>query len=438
MIIRIMSNMKRDKKNVFVIGLDEFNLSMLNHLPEADYCRFLPAVKFEEMRGVDQISIDDLIKTADKRIDQAGTIDAVITYFDFPASLMMPVIAKKYNLHGPSIESVLKCEHKYWGRLEQKKVVPGAIPSFKAFDPNDKKAWQKIDFKPPFWIKPVKSYHSYLAYQITDEDSFRKAIAEVKENIGYFTEPFCELLKKYNVPDKLSPMNKTMFAETQIGGLQGTVEGYVYDDEVIIYGIVDTIKEKDCPSLARYKYPSTFPYEVQYRMAELSRRVIEQIGLNYCAFNIEYFYDEETNDIYLLEVNPRMSQSHAYMFEKVHGISHHHVITNLALGKRPKPLKYEGEYRLAGHFMLRAFEPGVVKKAPDRQKTDALEKHFPGLIARVNVNEGMHLNDMDEHHTDSYSYVLADIYLGADNEKELLEKYHAVVEELSIEINNQV
>ncbi len=427
-----MEKKKQDKKNVFVIGLDDFNLSMLHHLPEAGYCRFLPAIKFEEIRGVSHFSIDDLIKTAEQRIAEAGSIDAIITYFDFPASVMVPLIAMKYKLDGPSITSVLKCEHKYWSRLEQKKVIPEAIPAFTAFDPYDKKVWQKIDFQPPFWIKPVKSYHSYLAYRITDKDSFLNALEEVKEKIEYLTEPFSEILKKNKVPAKLSSMKQTMFAETEIGGIQGTVEGYVYNNEVIIYGIVDTIKEKHCPSLACYQYPSDLPYEVQYRMAELSRKVIEQIGLNNCAFNIEYFYDEETNDINLLEVNPRMSQSHAYMFEKVHGISHHHVIINLALGKRPKPLKYEGEFTLAGHFMLRAFNPGVIKKVPGKRKVDALKNKYSDLIIKINVKKGMHLDNMDEHHIDSYSYVLADIYLGADDENQLLKKYNTVVKELDI------
>ena len=421
------------KKQIFVIGLDDFNLSLLRHLPEAETCDFLPAVKFNEMRGVDRLSIRDLIHKSCERIDEAGRIDGIITYFDFPASLMVPIIAEKYGLPGTSVESVLKCEHKYWSRREQKKVIPKAIPDFRAFDPFADDAWEHIGFAPPFWIKPIKSYHSYLAYKITDQDAFEEAIKEVRQHIQYIAEPFCELLKDCGVPESISSMKETMFAETQISGHQATVEGYVHDYQVMVYGIIDTMKAKGYPSLASYLYPSSHPHEVQYRMADLARRVVEQLGLNNTAFNIEFFYNEQENKIYLLEINPRMSQSHAYMFEKVHGLSHHHVIINLALGNRPKPLKFDGEYHIAGHFMLREFESGVVTRVPGEDEIEGLGKIYPDLTIKVNVKEGMHLDDMEEHHIDSYSYVLADIYLAADNHKELMQKYDDVVSRLSFQ-----
>jgi len=422
-----------DKKNVFVIGLDEFNLSLLNHLPEAEYCNFPAAVKFSEMRGRDHISVKTLIKKARERIDKAGKIDGIITYFDFPASLLVPIIAEKYSLPGTPVESVLKCEHKYWSRLEQEKVIPGAIPDFVAFDPFDQHAWSRIDFKPPFWIKPIKSYHSYLAYRIGNEKSFHDAMREIREQIHYLAEPFKDLLRECGVAASLSPMKETMFAEKEISGHQVTVEGYVHNNKVLVYGIVDTIKEKHYPSLARYVYPSSQPYEVQFRMADLSKRVIEQIGLNNTAFNIEFFYNESDNKIQLLEINPRMSQSHAYMFEKVHGLSHHHVIINVALGSRPLPLSFNGEYRIAAHFMLRDFEGGMMKKVPTEDEIRQLKEEFPEMLIKVNVKEGMQLDDMSEHNIDSYSYVLADIYLAADHHRELMDKYAQVKGMLTFE-----
>lgn len=422
-----------DKKQIFVIGLDDFNLSLLKHLPEAAECDFRPAVEFNEMRGVDRLSVKGLIQKAYERIDQARKIDGIITYFDFPASLIVPIIAEKYGLPGTSVESVLKCEHKYWSRREQKKAIPHAIPDFKAFAPFDDDAWDCIGFKPPFWIKPIKSYHSYLAYKITDKESFDEAIAEVREHIQYIAEPFCELLKDCGVAESISSMKETMFAETQISGHQATVEGYVHDHQILVYGIVDTIKAKEYPSLASYLYPSSHPHEVQYRMADLARRVVEQLGLNNTAFNIEFFYNETDNKIYLLEINPRMSQSHAYMFEKVHGLSHHHVIINLALGNRPKPLKFDGDYLIAGHFMLREYESGTITRVPGDDEIESLKNSYPDLALKVNVKEGMHLDDLPEYQIDSYSYVLADIYLAANNQKELMQKYDDVVSRLSFQ-----
>jgi len=44
-------------------------------------------------------------------------------YMDFPVSTMLPLICKEFGTRSPSLESLLKCEHKYWSRVEQKKVI---------------------------------------------------------------------------------------------------------------------------------------------------------------------------------------------------------------------------------------------------------------------------------------------------------------------------
>jgi len=422
------------KKNVFVIGLDDFNLEKLERLPEAKECRFLPAVKFSEIRGVEDFSIPELLELASKRVDEAGHIDAVVSYFDFPGSVLVPIIAEKYGLPGPSLKSVMRCEHKYCSRKAQHKVIPDNIPAFKAFDPFDDNAFEKIGFKPPFWIKPIKSYHSYLAYRIKNKTHFNECLEEVREHIDYISEPFSYIIKTYDMPENITENRNRMFAETPISGHQCTVEGYVYDHEVAIYGVIDSITEKEYPSFARYQYPSSHPYEVQYRMSDLARCVIKQIGLNDAAFNVEFFYNEEENEIYLLEINPRMSQSHATMFEHIHGISHHEVMLNLALNRRPKPLKHEGNHQVAAHFMHRVFEPGIVSNVADDKTIAGLRKKYPDMLLSINVKEGQDLDDIEEHHTDSYSYVLANLDIGAENEEELLDKYNDIVKHLNIQI----
>ncbi len=422
------------KKNVFVIGLDEFNLKKLERLPESAECRFLPAVKFSEIRGVEDFSIPELLELINKRVDEAGHIDAVVSYFDFPGSVLVPIIAEKYDLPGPSLKSVMRCEHKYCSRKAQYKAIPDNIPAFEAFDPFDDNAYENIGFRPPFWIKPIKSYHSYLAYLIRSKEHFKKCMKEVCRHIDYMSEPFSYIIKTYDMPEHIGEDRNRMFAETPITGHQCTLEGYVYDNEVVIYGVIDSITEEKYPSFARYQYPSSHPYEVQYRMSDLARRVIKQIGLNNAAFNIEFFYNENENKIYLLEINPRMSQSHATMFEHIHGISHHEIMLNLALARRPAPLEYEGEFQIAAHFMHRAFNRGVVKNVPDDKTIQALRKQYPDMALSINVREGQDLKDLEEHHTDSYSFVLANLDIGADNEKELLKKYNDIAKKLNIQI----
>src|SRR6056297_1204672 len=421
-----------EKKQVFVVGLDEFNLKKLQRLPEATECDFLPAIEYQEMRGVQHYDMKALIGKAFQRIDQHRKIDAIVTYYDFPGTNLVPIIADKYKLISPTLESVLKCEHKYWSRLEQNKVIPRSIPMFAAFDPFDNYAYQKIEMIPPFWIKPIKSFRSFLAYKINSEHQFNEYMKEVCEHINYMSEPFNYVFQNYDLPQEYAGMKETMIAETPITGHQCTVEGYVYDGEVVIYGIVDSVREADRSSFAQYEYPSSLPQEIQFRMADLARRAITQIGLNNSPFNIEFFYNNTVNQNFLLEINPRISQAHTDIFEKVHGNSHHSIMLNLALGRRPKALEYKGKHRIASNFMLRTYESGKVKQIPSSDEINKLKEKYPELAIKMHIKEGMHLNEL--YGQDSYSFEIANLFLGARNQEELLEKYNDCVENLSFDI----
>lgn len=286
----------KKKKQVFVIGLDQFNLDKLKRLPEADYYDFHAALEISDIRGVDSISIPELLKKADSNISaNDGKIDAVVSYYDFPGTVLVPIIAEKYNLPGPTLESVLKCEHKYWSRLEQQKAIPKSIPQFKAFNPFDDDAFEQIGFITPYWIKPIKSYRSFLAYKINGPVKFGEYMEEVREHVDFMSEPFNHIFKEYGMPHEFTDMPERMIAETPITGHQCTVEGYAYDDEVVVYGIVDSVREEDRSSFSRYEYPSSLPQEIQFRMADLTRRAITQIGLWNSPFNIEFFYNSTAN-----------------------------------------------------------------------------------------------------------------------------------------------
>lgn len=421
-----------EKKHVFVVGLDEFNLQKMERLPEAANIEFHPAVRVSEMRGVENLSIEELLSKAYQRIEQVGQIDAVVSYYDFPGTVLVPIIAKRYGLPGPTLESVLKCEHKFWSRIEQQKVIPKSLPQFKAFDPFREDAFESIDFLPPYWIKPIKSYRSFLAYRINSPVQFKEYMQEVRKHVDFIAEPFNYILKNFGIPHEIAEMEEKMIAETTIGGHQCTVEGYALEDEVVVYGIVDSVREEDRSSFSRYEYPSSLPQEIQFRMADIARRAITQIGLVNSPFNIEFFYDATANNIFLLEINPRISQAHTDIFEKVHGISHHHIMLNLALGKRPKALDYNGDFRIAGHFMLRTFENGKIKRAPLEKEIKSLKKKYPDLAIKINVKEGMMLEDM--YGQDSYSYELANIFLGGKNQEVMLEKYNDIVAHLTFDI----
>lgn len=422
------------KKNVFIIGLDEFNLRLLEKLPLASECDFHSALNAKEIRGVDHFDIDSLINRASECIEQFnGKPDAIATYWDFPGTTILPILCRRFDLPGPGIKAVLACEHKYWSRLEQQRAIPDHIPQFQAFDPFDDDAFENIDLIAPFWIKPVKSFKSYLSYRINGPHHFREVMENIRQGIDYIVDPFRSLMRRHSKRPEFAHMKESCIAESPLTGAMCTLEGYVYNGQVTGYGIVDSVRESDRSSFSRYEYPSTLPLEVQMRMIDIARRAILEIELDNSPFNIEFFYNPTSDDIYLLEINPRASQAHTDLFEKVHGVSHLQVMLMLALGQRPRPLEFKGEYNVAAQFMMRTFTDGQVCSVPDQNTIDKLAAEIPDTKVKMLVRPGQKLSDLKCQ--DSYSFELANVFIGGRDRLDMLNKYDRCCEILNFKID---
>ncbi len=421
------------KKNVFIVGLDDFNLKKLERLPQARECDFHPALDIGDIRNVDAYDMTALIEKASRTMESfAGTVDAVASYYDFPGTVMVPILAERFGLPGPSLEAVLKCENKYWSRLEQYKVIPDNIPQFRAFDPFEEGAFGKLELLPPFWIKPIKSFRSFLAFHINDERQFNEVMPVCREKGGLMNEPFLELMETYGMPPEIAQMRASFIAESPIGGWQCTLEGYAHNGRVVVYGVVDSVREQDSSSFSRYEYPSSLPLEIQHRMMDVVRSAIVQIGLDQSAFNAEFFYDQTSDQVWLLEINPRISQAHTDIFEKVHGISHHSVMLDLALGRKPKPMEKSGQFNVAAHFMFRTFESGRVVRIPSPQAIEKLAQRQPGTKVKIPVMPGQHLRDL--HGQDMYSFEIANVFIGGRDRTEMLDRYDEALAVLQFDI----
>lgn len=419
--------------NVFIVGYDEFNLKTLQTLSIAEEIRFLPCLTYEDIKSSEEVPALDLLDRAVAEIeDSPHEPDAITTFWDFPATLLAAFLARRFGVAGPSVRSVFKCENKLWSRNEQRKVIANHIPLYTGFDPHDDDAYAKINLVPPFWIKPVKSFRAFLAFRVNSHADFEQYRARLVEGIDGIYRPFQDLMRRGRIPDMIANGTESCIAESMLSGHLCTVEGYVQDDEVICYGVVDSIREESSSSLSRYQYPSLLPMEIQYRMMDLTRRAVDQIGLTDCCFNVEYFYNQTAESINLLEINPRTSQSHADLFDKVHGTSQYQTVLEIALGQLPRPLRREGRYRVAAKYMVRATEPGVVRSVPDDQRLAEIAERFPGTRVKLHVAEGDDLADLL--FQDAYSFELADVYLGADTEIELDDRRREVVELLGIEV----
>ncbi|QUH06072.1 ATP-grasp domain-containing protein [Saccharopolyspora erythraea] len=420
-------------ENVFVLGLDDRNLALLHELPHLKQYRFHSLLSKEELMG-GEVELAEYLEKAQEKLDAFdGSVDAIIGYWDFPVSSMVPILCERHGLHGPSLQSVVKCENKYWSRLEQQEVTD-AHPRFALVDVEHP---ELPDLRFPFWLKPVKSFSSALAFRIDGAEEFEHAVEKTRGEIGMVGGAFEYLLSMLDLPPEIDERTGQMcVAEEEVRGRQLTVEGYSdTHGEPNAYGVIDSVCYEGSTSFLRYQYPSSLPQEVADRACDIAVRVIRQIGLSSSTFNIEFFWDPDRDALNILEVNPRLSQSHAPLFEYVDGVPNYQSMVRLALGRDPQQPSGQGEHAVAAKWYYRTFGNALVRSVPSEEDVARVREEMPGTIVDIVANEGEWLSDLPAQ--DSYSYELAAIYLGGSDEEDLVARYNRALELLPFELEEE-
>ena len=424
------------RENVLVLGLDAHNARILHGLPDADRYRFHPLLAAGELAGGGSVDLPGLLLAAQRQVEafvaSVGPVHAVVGFWDFPVSTMVPILCARLGLRWADLEAVVKCEHKYWSRLEQAEVID-EVPRFGLVDLDDPAIPDGLRY--PVWLKPVRSASSELAFRADDPAQLRQAAATIGRGIRRIGDAFDTVLDLLDLPPELAGVGSSAcLAEEAATGRLVTVEGYGHRGEVAVYGLVDSVVVPGGSSFARYQYPSTIPTAVAERMVELTRTVIGRIGLDGITFNVEYFWDPARDALTLLEINPRHSQSHAELFAWVDGVANHHHMVELALGRAPRPPYRQGPHATAAKWFVRRATDGVVRRVPTPAQVAEVERDVGACVVEVAVEPGERLSE--RHDQDSYSYAIANVYVAGASEDELARKYAHAVAALPFEIED--
>ena len=420
-------------KNVFVLGLDEHNLKALRSLPGAEGYSFLPLLDLSEL-AQGELDMPALLAKAERQLESFdGPVDGIIGYWDFPVSSLVPLLCEPRNLPHAPLAAIVRCEHKYWSRLEQRAVVPEAVPRFAEVDLEAPHIPDGLSY--PLWVKPVKAFSSELAYRVTGDEEYRWALEAIRQGAGRVGEPFQWVMDRVRLPPEVAEAGGTAgLAEEEAQGRQVTVEGYVHGSTPHIYGVIDSECYSGTSSFLYYEYPSRQPEEVRERLIRLTERVITRMRLDNTAFNVEYFHDHSSDTITLLEINPRHSQSHAAMFESVDGVANHDAVLRIALGEEPEHSSGGGEYAFASKWFLRRFRDGFVRSVPTEEEVAQIQQRMPGVSIEVTAQPGEWLSELPGQ--DSYSFELADVFVGAQSPEEAEQKYRECAQALRFDIQD--
>ena len=228
-------------------------------------------------------------------------------------------------------------------------------------------------------VKPVKSFFSIGAARVSSWDELAP-IQKRWAELGAFFRPFERLLE---IHAGLRLGRGYLLAEGFLSGAQCTLEGYAYGGEIHVLGVIDSIMFPGTAVFSRFEYPSSLPQSAQHSMAEIARNVM--LGLGYCdgLFNIEFMYDACSEQVSIIEINPRMSSQFADLFEKVDGFNSYALLLDLATGCRPQPTWRRGRYAMAASCVLRTFEDQHVRALPSERELDRIAFEHPDIRIEV-------------------------------------------------------
>lgn len=370
--------------------------------------------------------VDYIEQEAERR---RGKVDGVFSTSDYPGATAAAALAAGLGRPGPPPTSVLRASHKYLSREAQREVAPAAVPGFSRLDPRDPSTWTP-PFGFPCFVKPVKGAFSILSRVVRGTDELHGFLtgprAEWFETV--FLEMFDQLVRHFDLDED----GRWFIAEELLRGTQVTVEGWRTASDAGILGIVDSTFEPGTTSFVRFDYPSRLGADVQGRMADIVLRVAEHLGLVDTLFNVELCWDRETDEVTIVEVNPRACGQFADLYQKVDGVSGYEVALALAAGD-PPPVGQpgSGSFDAAASFPMRVFRPSVVRRAPEADRVGAIETAHPGTNVWLECAAGDELEDF-EGLEDGQSHRYAVVNLGGADRDDVQARFETVRAELDL------
>jgi hypothetical protein len=420
-------------KQILVLFPNDWDRGEFARAKYRDAYRFLfEGIDFFKFPGALRLPFFDAPGYIDRLVRkyQGRGIDGVLSSDEYVGAAIAAAVARRLGLPAADPAKIVAAQHKYFSRVRQKECVPEAVPDF-ALVPlfEGQVAERTLPF--PFFVKPVKGTFSLFASKVSDEAALKKHLDfKLWERLllRRVTRPFNDLIRSCTDLDRDA---NWFIAEELMGGVQVTVEGFAFDGDVEIMGVVDSVMFPGTSTFERFDYPSRMLSQaVQERMADVARRLVRGLGIVHGQFNIEFFYDEKLDSVKVIEINPRLSYQFADLYENVDGSNTYDVLADLTLGRRPKFQKGAGPYKFTSSFVLRTFRGKKLRTVPTPEDVAAFAKQYEDARLRIYGRKGQSMAG-EMRAMGSYRYGIVNV--GARSLLDLFAIYNDVLEKLPFE-----
>lgn len=307
---------------------------------------------------------------------------AVVSNHEQFGALTAALLAERMGWPGSPVKAIMACQHKLYARQVLQQVAPEANVPFQLLDAAyGAPVPQGLTY--PTFVKPVKAAFSVLARQVDSHaDLHRHTRFGAWELwvIRKLVEPFERMARQRLGPQV--PTAHRLMLEAPVHADQFNLDGYVFNGQCHALGVVDALMYPGTQAFMRFQLPTRLPDSVQARALDVARRFLQAVGFTHGLFNMEFFYDEATDELKVIEFNPRMASQFSDLYRQVKGVCLHALSLALAHNRDPAQLpRHTPTAGAAASFVHRVFDPMVPVSMPTAAQLAAFADTYPdGLV----------------------------------------------------------
>jgi len=367
----------------------------------------------------------------DRLVDRyhAIGIDGVVSNNEHFGALIAAVLANRLGLPGTQPSAVALAQHKFYAREVVSRVVPDATPRYAAF-PYDVRSAGAIGLPFPMYVKPVKATYSVLAREVRD-------FAELRQHLSFGALETLIIKRLVNPFNRLASQFADfrvdahhMIGEEIMHGVQLNVDGIACYGRVELLGVVDCVMYPGTNAFRRFEYPSAIPASLNARIEALTRQVIDAIGFDHGAFNVEFCYDPERDTLRVIEMNPRLASQLADLYTRVDGTNPYQLLLDLALGRVPQLEHGAGRFTRATSFVFRKFDGRALARTPSPEQVARFSADQPDAKLMLYLKRGAALA-REMKWLGSYRYAV--LNMGGTSATDLVARYRAACRQLAFD-----
>lgn len=348
---------------------------------------------------------------------------AVVSNHEQFGALTAALLAERMGWPGSPVKAIMACQHKLYARQVLQQVAPEANVPFQLLDAAyGAPVPQGLTY--PTFVKPVKAAFSVLARQVDSHaDLHRHTRFGAWELwvIRKLVEPFERMARQRLGPQV--PSAHRLMLEAPVHADQFNLDGYVFNGQCHALGVVDALMYPGTQAFMRFQLPTRLPDSVQARALDVARRFLQAVGFTHGLFNMEFFYDEATDELKVIEFNPRMASQFSDLYRQVKGVCLHALSLALAHNRDPAQLpRHTPTAGAAASFVHRVFDPLAPVSMPTAAQLAAFADTYPdGLVMPFPKSAGSIARDFKW----LGSYRFGIVHLAGATQTDMLAHYRA-------------